>query len=85
MPRLQVYLPDDLYKQLKRRKLRASELFQKALREELRRADKRAELKRYLDELDAERGPIEPTSEEEAWAEAIVNGKSKPAKKKRSA
>ena len=37
MPRLQVYLPDDLYAQLKEHGLPASELLQEAVRAELRR------------------------------------------------
>ena len=37
MPRLQVYLPDDLYDQLKARGLPASELLQTAVRAELER------------------------------------------------
>ncbi len=39
MPRLQVYLPDDLYEELKRRALPASELLQIAVRAEIRRLD----------------------------------------------
>ena len=43
MARLQVYLPDELYKQLKARGLPASELLQKAVGAELRRLDLLAE------------------------------------------
>ena len=39
MARMQVYLPDDLYKQVKARGLPASELLQKAVRAELRRLE----------------------------------------------
>lgn len=85
MARIQVYLPDELYKQVKRRKLPVSALVQKMLREELRRMGKRAELQRYLEQLDEELGPLNPTPEEEAWASAIIHGTPKPAKKKRSA
>ena len=37
MPRVQVYLPDDLYDELKRRNLPASELLQVAVRTEVER------------------------------------------------
>lgn len=39
MPRIQVYLPDDLHRALKARGLPASELLQEAVRTELRRLD----------------------------------------------
>lgn len=39
MPRLQVYLPDDLYHELKKRNLPASEMLQAALRTEIERLD----------------------------------------------
>lgn len=57
MPRMQVYLPDDLYDQVKARSLPASELLQRAVRAEVRRLDLLAETDRYLAELVAEVGP----------------------------
>jgi len=48
MPRLQVYLPDELYDQLKARRLPASELLQDAVRAEVRRQDLSAEADRYI-------------------------------------
>jgi hypothetical protein len=51
MPRMQVYLPDDLYELVKTRGLPASELLQKAVRAEGRRLDLLAEADRYLAEL----------------------------------
>lgn len=57
MPRMQVYLPDDLYELVKARGLPASELLQKAVRAELRRLDLLAETDRYLADLAAEVGP----------------------------
>ncbi len=48
MPRLQVYLPDDLYAALKARGLPASELLQAAVRAELRRLDLLAATDAYL-------------------------------------
>jgi post-segregation antitoxin (ccd killing protein) len=70
MPRMQVYLPDDLYEQVKTRKLPASELLQEAVRAEVRRQDLLAETDAYLAELIAEVG--EPSRQELARAEAIA-------------
>ena len=70
MPRMQVYLPDDLYDELKARGLPASELLQQAVRAELRRQALIDETDAYLNELIAEVG--EPTRDEVARAEAIA-------------
>jgi post-segregation antitoxin (ccd killing protein) len=70
MPRMQVYLPDDLYEQVKTRNLPASELLQEAVRAEVRRQDLLAETDAYLAELIAEVG--EPSRQELARAEAIA-------------
>jgi len=70
MPRMQVYLPDELYEQVKRRGLPASELLQEAIRAELRRQDLLAETDRYLADLVAEVG--DPDPEELARAESIA-------------
>jgi post-segregation antitoxin (ccd killing protein) len=70
MPRLQVYLPDDLYEQLKARRLPASELLQAAVRAELRRQSLLDATDLYLEELIEEVG--EPTPNELARAEAIA-------------
>ena len=56
MPRLQVYLPDDLYDELKRRDLPASELLQIAVRAELERRDVLEATDAYLTELAVEVG-----------------------------
>ncbi len=48
---MQVYLPDDLYKLIKKRRLAASELLQKAVRAELRRLDLIGESDRYVADL----------------------------------
>ena len=71
MPRLQVYLPDDLYEQLKARGLPASELLQEAVRAAIKRQDLDAEMDRYLDDLVDEVG--EPTPDELAYAQALVD------------
>lgn len=70
MPRVQVYLPDDLHEQLKQRDLPASELLQVALRAELERQDALAETDRYLEELAAEVG--EPSQRQQSTADAIA-------------
>jgi post-segregation antitoxin (ccd killing protein) len=70
MPRLQVYLPDDLYTQLKARGLPASELLQTAVRAELARQRVLEATDRYVEELVSEVG--EPTPEEVARADAVA-------------
>jgi hypothetical protein len=57
MARMQVYLPDELYEQVKARGLPASELLQNAVRAELRRQELFSETDRYLADLVAEVGP----------------------------
>jgi len=70
MPRLQVYLPDELHDELKKRGLPASELLQVALRAELERQDALDETARYLEELVAEVG--EPSTRQQSRADAIA-------------
>lgn len=70
MPRVQVYLPDDLYDELKRRDLPASELLQVALRAEVERRQALEATEEYLAELAAEVG--EPTARQQVRADAIV-------------
>jgi post-segregation antitoxin (ccd killing protein) len=70
MPRIQVYLPDDLYEQLKQRGLPASELLQEAVRAELHRQQLLEETDAYLAELTEEVG--HPSAREVAHAEAIA-------------
>ncbi|MDQ6618026.1 MAG: hypothetical protein M3083_25590 [Actinomycetota bacterium] len=70
MPRMQVYLPDDLYRQVKERSLPASELLQEAVRAELHRQELLDQTDSYLAELVAQVG--EPSPRELARAEAIA-------------
>jgi post-segregation antitoxin (ccd killing protein) len=70
MPRVQVYLPDDLYAELKQRKLPASELLQEAVRAEVRRQKLIDEADAYLKEAIDKYG--EPDPEDIAWAEEFV-------------
>jgi len=70
MPRIQVYLPDELHRALKKRGLSASELLQRALRAELRRLELLAETDRYVRGLVDRVG--EPTPRDRGQAEALV-------------
>lgn len=70
MPRMQVYLPDELYREVKERGLPASELLQEAVRTELRRQDLLGETDRYLAGLVEEVGS--PTPKAVAGAEALA-------------
>ncbi len=70
MPRMQVYLPDELYAAVKERGLPASELLQEAVEAELRRTRLNDEADRYLQELVAEVG--EPSPRQRARADAIA-------------
>ena len=70
MPRMQVYLPVDLYSAVKKRRLPASELLQKAVRAELRRLDLLAESDRYVARLISEVG--RPSPREQARAKGIA-------------
>jgi post-segregation antitoxin (ccd killing protein) len=70
MARMQVYLPDSLFEQVKARGLPASELLQKAVRAELRRLDLLAETDRYVADLVAEVGP--PTAAQRTRATAVA-------------
>jgi post-segregation antitoxin (ccd killing protein) len=69
MPRVQVYLPDDLYDAVKERELSPSELLQGAVRAELRREALLEETGRYVAELINDVG--EPSDDAIARAEAL--------------
>ena len=70
MPRMQVYLPDDLYKAVKEQELPASELLQEAVRAELRRQELISETDRYIEELANEVG--QPTAESRRRADRLA-------------
>ena len=70
MPRMQVYLPDDLYDLVKARGLPASELLQKAVRAEVRRLDLLAETDRYVAKLIKDVGT--PSAKERERAAAVA-------------
>lgn len=69
MPRMQVYLSDELYEAVKTRGLSPSELLQGAVRAELRHQTLLEETDRYLAELIDDVG--EPTDEAIARAETL--------------
>jgi hypothetical protein len=70
MPRMQVYLPDDLYKMVKERDLPASELLQDAVRAEARRRDLLSASEKYTAELATEVG--KPTARQRARASEVA-------------
>lgn len=70
MPRMQVYLPDELYKAVKDRNMPASALLQEAVEAELRRQRLNDEAQSYVADLIAEVG--EPSARERARAAAIA-------------
>ncbi len=68
---MQVYLPDELYKIVKSRRLPASELLQEAVKAEARRRELLAETDKYLAKLTAKVG--KPSSKQRAHAKAVVS------------
>lgn len=62
MPKMQVYLPDDLYRAIKDLGLGASSLLQDAVRDELRRRQSEAQAWAWVHEVEAANGP--PSDEE---------------------
>ena len=67
---MQIYLPEELYAEIKQRKLPASELLQQAVRAEIRRQELIDAADEYLQELIEETG--EPAPEDLAWAEDVA-------------
>ncbi len=67
---MQVYLPDDLYREVKERGLAASELLQEAVRIEVRHQELLEATEEYIADLLAEVG--QPTPEETARSEALT-------------
>jgi hypothetical protein len=67
---MQVYLPGDLYKMVKKGRLPASELLQDAVRAEVRRRELLAEGDKYVAELLAEVG--EPSARQRLRASGIA-------------
>jgi post-segregation antitoxin (ccd killing protein) len=70
MPRMQVYLPDDLYELVKERGLPASELLQEAVRAEVRRLELVAASAKYTAELRRQVGA--PSASQRARAAEVA-------------
>lgn len=77
MPRVQIYLPDDLHQAVKELELPISELSQHAVRVELRRRELAAAADRYLAEFAVELGGP-PTPDELAAADAWIDAATVP-------
>lgn len=70
MPRMQVYLPEELYRAVKDHELPASQLLQEAVEAELRRQELNQAAEDYLGDLIADVG--EPSAREHARAANIA-------------
>lgn len=70
MPRIQIYLPDDLYEAVKEAHLPTSDLLQEAVRAELRRRELVARSEEYTAELAKRLGP--PTFRQRIRALALA-------------
>jgi post-segregation antitoxin (ccd killing protein) len=70
MPRMQVYLPDDLYQMVKERRLPASELLQEAVRAEVLRRELVEASEKYTADLQDQVGP--PTASQQARAADVA-------------
>jgi len=70
MARVQVYLPEDLHRQVKDFGLSPSELLQRAVREEMRRRELETATDAYLAELVDEVG--EPSAADVEYAQRLV-------------
>lgn len=68
MPRMQVYLSDELYDIVKSQGLSASRLLQDAVRDHCQRQDKIRAAHEYVQEMYEMLGP--PTSDDIEWADA---------------
>lgn len=77
MARVNITVPDDLYRQAREAGLNISQLAQRALKAELGRLAKIAELDTYLAELETQRGPTSETERTEAaaWADRLLGTK----------
>jgi hypothetical protein len=77
MPRVQIYLPDDLHQAVKELGMPISELAQQAVRTELCRRKLAAAADRYLAEIAMELGGP-PTADELAAADAWIDAATVP-------
>lgn len=68
MRRVNISLPDELYRRAKEEGINISQLTQQALADELDRLSKIAAVDQYLAELEVEEGPLDPQKMAEAEA-----------------
>lgn len=75
MARVNITVPDDLYRQARDAGLNISQLAQRAVAAELSRLAKIAELDAYLAELETELGPTTEAERAEAtrWADGLLS------------
>jgi len=83
MARVNVSMPDDLYRRARQARLNISRISQHAVARELDRLDKVEALDVYLAELDAELGPPSPSelAAADQWADRVLG----PAERQHSA
>lgn len=74
MARVNISMPDDIYRQARLAGLNISQLAQRAVRGELDRLERIAGLDAYLAELEAELGPVSDAERAEAksWADGVL-------------
>lgn len=77
MARVNITMPDDLYRRAKRADLNVSSVAQRAVADELTRLARIAALDAYLAELEAELGPTsdEEQAEAGAWADRLLGSR----------
>ena len=87
MPRVNIWLPEDLHREAKDLHLPLSELAQRAIAAEVERHRKAAALDAYLAELDNELGPATSVqiTEAEAWVGKLTGPDTAQRRKPRSA
>jgi post-segregation antitoxin (ccd killing protein) len=87
MPRVNIWLPEDLHREAKDLHLPLSELAQRAIAAEVERHRKAAALDAYLAELDNELGPAtsDQIAEAEAWVGKLTGPDTAQRRKPRSA
>ena len=75
MPRMNIWLPEDLRREANDLRLPLSELAQRAIPAELERHRKAAALDAYLAELDDDLGPAtaDEVAEAEAWVDKLAS------------
>ena len=87
MPRVNIWLPEDLHRAAKSLGLPLSELAQRAVANEVERHRKAALLDAYLAELDDELGPAAPEqiAEADSWAAGLAGSEARQGDESRSA